>query len=375
MKVLIDLLRWGEGGTQTYAKRIIPRLMEELPESVLLAQPHVAHAILLREDLIKRVVYAPHFVTNPYMRYLFQRERLPRILVDHEIDVYFVPGETSGLRRHSVPRVRVVRMFRNMLPIDDVERRRFSVFHDLGTRIRLELLRRQVQGSLAAADRVIFTSRYSHDEIAKRVAIADHRIVYHAVPTLASTFGEAAGISAQFGRSVLYVSPTDPYKRQLEMIAGFVHYRQLFDDKLAHLTLAGPIRGRYGRQTRRAALEAGDSVGVLGPRPQAELLELMQRSDVLLFGSTCECCPNVVLEYLAVGRPIVCSNTPPMPEVAGDAAVYFTPGDPNSLANALHRVLSDSAVSSALISTARARCRRFPLSATVAGTIDALTVW
>lgn len=375
MRVLIDLLRWGEGGTQTYARRIVPKLMEELPESVLLAQSHVAREILSRDDLFKRVVFAPPLVTNPYMRYWFQRDRLPKILVDHDIDVYFLPGEISGLRRRSVPRVRVVRMFRNMLPIDDVERRRFSVFHDLGTRIRLELLRRQVEASLASADRVIFTSRHSHEEMARRVAITDHRIVYHPVPTLPPNLEEAAGRSTLLGRSVFYVSPTDPYKRQLEMIAGFLLYRKLFDDPLAHLTLAGPIRGRYGRQTRRAALEAGDSVSVLGPRPQAELFDLIQRSDVLLFGSTCECCPNVVLEYLATGRPIVCSNSPPMPEIAGDAAVYFTPSEPSSLADALHRVLSDSDASSALITAARARCLRFPLSATVAGTIDALTVW
>ena len=375
MKLLIDLLRWGEGGTQTFAKRVVPRLLEILTGSKLLAHPDVARALALPEELNSRVIGAPPSVANPYRRHFFQRDRVPGILADNEIDVYFVPGELSGLQPETVPRVRVVKMFRNMLPVDDVERRRFSIRFDLPTRIRLELLRYNVLAALERADRVIFTSKYSLEAISRRISVRDHRLVYHAVPDALANLESAGGNSTASERIFLYVSPTDPYKRQLEMIDGFVRYRRMFEDTKARLVLAGPIRGHYGRQTRRAAREAGDSVSLLGPVSHDEILKLMRRADVLLFGSTCECCPNVVLEYLAAHRPILCSGTPPMPEIAGEAAIYFDVLDPDTMAQSLRRIVSDSSVASALTAATVERAERFPLSATIDGIIGALTSW
>jgi glycosyltransferase involved in cell wall biosynthesis len=375
VKVLIDLLRWGEGGTQTFAKRVFPQLLDRLPEAVLLARADVAREVFTGEEQLRRVVQAPPSVDNPYRRHLFQRDRVPGILKSHAVDVYFVPGELSGFRRNSVPRVRVVKMFRNMLPIDDVERRRFSFLHDLSTRVRLELLRRHVLASLATAERVIFVSKHSHEVVASQTTIRDHRVVYHPVPNLPVSPEFATQSPTNSERTILYVSPTDPYKRQLEVIRGFVEYRRLHGDPLARLLLVGPIRGHYGRETRRAAHRVGGAVSVVGAMPHSEILALMQRADLLLFASTCECCPNVLLEYLAAGRPIVCSDVAPMAEFAGDAAVYFNPLDPDDLARALHRVQSDSAVSSALIAAAESRVKLFPLTSTVAGIVEALTAW
>jgi len=375
VKVLIDLLRWGEGGTQTYARQVIPRLMEALPEAVLLAEENVARQILAGPALNDRVVFAPAYASNPYWRHLFQRNRIPRILVERNIDVYFVPGELSGLRRISVPRVRVVKMFRNMLSIDGLERRRFSIVRDFGTRFRLELLARRVLESLSAADRVVFVSGHSRDAVTSQTKIADHRLVYHPAPALPLIPVDAALKPKGPDRVVLYVSPTDPYKRQLEAIAGFVSYRRKFNDSYTRLALAGPVRGTYGRQTLRAASRAGDAVRVLGALPYGQLLESVQRADILLFGSTCECCPNVLLEYLAAGRPIVCSNAAPMPEIADNAAAYFSPDRPDSLSDALHRVLTDSLYAAQLLAAARERCDQFSLTKSVAATIEALTVW
>ncbi len=166
-----------------------------------------------------------------------------------------------------------------------------------------------------------------------------------------------------------------PYKRQLEVIEEFERYRKTVSAGPVKLVLAGPVRGTYGRKVIQAAAKAGQGVQVLAELPQSSALQWMRRADVLLFASTCECCPNVLLEYLAAGRPIVCSDDAPMPEMAGDAAAYFSVRQPGSMVEALSAVLSDPAFSRTLVDTAAAQARRFALDATVSGTVSALTIW
>lgn len=48
-----------------------------------------------------------------------------------------------------------------------------------------------------------------------------------------------------------------------------------------------------------------------------------------------------VLEAMAAGVPLACSDIPPLREVAGDTAVFFDPQDETALANALERIWLD----------------------------------
>ncbi len=49
-----------------------------------------------------------------------------------------------------------------------------------------------------------------------------------------------------------------------------------------------------------------------------------------------------VLEAMASGCPVVCSDTTSLPEIAGDAALLVSPNDPEALAAALQQVLTDA---------------------------------
>ena len=52
--------------------------------------------------------------------------------------------------------------------------------------------------------------------------------------------------------------------------------------------------------------------------------------------------PNILLESMAAGLPIACSNLGPMPEMLGDAGVYFNPEQPDEIAAAIRKLLESS---------------------------------
>ena len=72
------------------------------------------------------------------------------------------------------------------------------------------------------------------------------------------------------------------------------------------------------------------------------------QADLGLFASSCENMPNILLETMASGLPIACSNRGPMPEVLGAGGVYFDPEQPADIARALRELIASPQLRSEL---------------------------
>jgi glycosyltransferase involved in cell wall biosynthesis len=75
-----------------------------------------------------------------------------------------------------------------------------------------------------------------------------------------------------------------------------------------------------------------------------------------------------VLEAMARGLPVACSNRSSLPEVAGDAAVLFDPEDAQAMRAAIEQVLAGGERRERLVDGGRRRAERFSWEATAAGT-------
>lgn len=82
------------------------------------------------------------------------------------------------------------------------------------------------------------------------------------------------------------------------------------------------------------------SVDFLGERPSGEIRSWLNAADLLALTSDCEGCPNVVLEALACGTPVVATDVGSMPDVINDAnGRRVAIGDPDALARAIEEIL------------------------------------
>jgi glycosyltransferase involved in cell wall biosynthesis len=86
---------------------------------------------------------------------------------------------------------------------------------------------------------------------------------------------------------------------------------------------------------------------------------LYSHAAVFVFASLYEGFGMPVLEAMACGAPVITSNTTALPEVAGDAAVLVNPEDPEELADAIIRVLEDSALRATLKERGFERAKQF----------------
>jgi len=111
-------------------------------------------------------------------------------------------------------------------------------------------------------------------------------------------------------------------------------------------------------------------VRFLGPVPEDDLPALYAGATLFVFPSLYEGFGLPVLEAMACGTPVACSNTSSLPEVVGDAALTFDPADSSAIARAITRVLADAELRQVLRERGLAQAAGFSWERTAAKTLE-----
>jgi glycosyltransferase involved in cell wall biosynthesis len=246
-------------------------------------------------------------------------------------------------------------MSRDMLSYEPGEMRRYAYGRAW---LRLAALRWVQTRALRQADGAIFLTRYASRVIQQatgplpNVAVIPHGVGDEFKAVAARRRGRAP---AEAPLKCLYVSNAAPYKHQWHVVRAFAALRQRGHD--VHIDLVGGGSGA-AQQRLDNELRLSDPRGeFVTCHPFLEphrLPAVLADADVFVFASSCENMPNTLLEAMAAGLPIACSERGPMPEVLQDGGVRFDPEDPQSIAAAVERLLADAALRQACAARAQA---------------------
>ena len=229
--------------------------------------------------------------------------------------------------------------------------------------------------SAQRADRVLFISNYLKEYFVKEFGFPEWKgeVVYLGRPVIDFSGDERerplAKQLAASGPYVLFVSHLYRYKNVLRLIEGFrVAIGNPGGERLRLLIAGRAAHKRYFAQivdmVKRYDLQ--ERVSLLGELPQQELFPLYKNCVCFVFPSICENCPSVLLEALSFGAPITCSKLGVMPEICGNAAVYFDPYDSDDIAEKILLVTKDEGLRETLSQRAIVRAQEFPDWAQVA---------
>jgi alpha-1,3-rhamnosyl/mannosyltransferase len=168
----------------------------------------------------------------------------------------------------------------------------------------------------------------------------------------------------------LYVGINKPHKNLLRLLEA---WRLVLAGTGSPplLVIAGAWDPRYPEvKTRAAEWGLAEWVRFLGPAPEPDLPALYAGARVFVFPSLYEGFGLPVIEAMACGAAVACANTSSLPEVAGDAALYFSPMQPPSIAEAIGRVLADETLRAELSQRSLKQAGQFSWAQTAAATLQ-----
>jgi glycosyltransferase involved in cell wall biosynthesis len=127
------------------------------------------------------------------------------------------------------------------------------------------------------------------------------------------------------------------------------------------LLIVGENTGAYYDELSALARQLGIRANIVfaGRLDHKHMPYIYKRAAVLVFPSRLESFGLPILEAMASSVPVVAANAAALPEVGGDACLYFDPDNPAELADLMRRVLTDTCLRSHLIHREKNRVQHF----------------
>lgn len=282
-----------------------------------------------------------------------QRAEVPRAV---NADLVFSPLTTASFFDPEVPLVALVH---------DLQHVYFPAFF---TPEQRHLRQQQLEEACRRSDRVVCVSHHVRDSLLAATTVRPESVtvIYHALlqelpsASAAETGAVLHELGLTEGRFLLYPANFWPHKNHRVLLEALQAYVSRHPDSSLALVCTGAPNGLM-EQLRKRAQRGGLAGRVMFPGhlPGPQLAALLQSCQALIYPSLFEGFGMPVLEAMACGKPVLCSNVASLPEVAGDAALFFDPTDAGAVERAIERVEIDAELVARLVERGRRRVVSF----------------
>ncbi len=363
-------------GTETYSHHLIRALIDLAPDRhfrLYFNRPPAGD--LYRAPNVERSVI-------PFRR-LWTHLRLSVEVTRRPPDVLFVPA-------HVVP---ILHPRRSAATVHDLGYLHFPEAHPTAQRLYLDL---STRWNARASARVIVDSQATRDDLIRQYGTPAEKIVvaYPGLDAALRRVEDAPRIQAVKSRYgvqgdyLLYLGTLQPRKNLSRLAEAFARWRkpgsndfsrynryqrQATEVAATRLVVAGKKGWLYDDLFRQVArLGLSDRVIFTGYVPDEDKAALLSGATALVFPSLYEGFGLPVIEAMACGTPVICSQASSLPEAAGDAALLVDPLDVDAIANAIDRVVSDAGLRGQLVGRGYVQASRFTWQACARTVLDVL---
>jgi glycosyltransferase involved in cell wall biosynthesis len=359
---LVYLVPGETGGTETYARELIPALLRERPNIKLTAfvNREAAGQDGPWSDLVAAVT-VPVRARNRWQWVRGEQQLLPRLAKRAGVDIVHSLASTAPVRG----------TFRRVVTIQDVIHRVYPEAHhglrSLGMRVLVPMAARR-------SDRIIVPSRATHDDLVRLLGVPERKI--DVVPLGFKTPHVSSWLADDELRRrhdlgmrpvVLTVSAKRQHKNLVRLLDALASIPEPRRPIVVLPGYATPHEEELREHASRLGLAA--DTRFLGWVSEDELEGLYRSATCFVFPSLYEGFGLPVLEAMARGVPVACSKRSALAEVANGAALTFDPEQPKEIADAIELLLEDGATRDRLRAAGHANVARFSWDETARRTL------
>jgi glycosyltransferase involved in cell wall biosynthesis len=217
------------------------------------------------------------------------------------------------------------------------------------------------------AAHIVTLSDYSKTQIVERLGVQAEKVtaIYCGVngkfrcvdrKEAYAAVSDALGIQEPY---LLFVGSLKPHKNIFTLLQAFALLRKRHDIRQRLLIVGDDAHWKSRLVKECSRLGIHDTTTFVPYVAQELLPKVYAGADLLVMPSTIEGFGLPVLEAMASGTPVVCSRAASLPEVAGDAALYFDPASAEELAEKIEKVLSSRDLQESLRAKGLERAKQF----------------
>lgn len=357
MRTVFDSRLYGtkHGGIGRYTKELIKQLLkiDQKNQYVFLvysekdAERLQRLALTAKNDRIKTLVF-------PYRWYTFGEQwRLPRLLKKMRPDLVHFPHFNVPIHYHGKFIVTIHDLIIHHFPDE-----RATTLPKWLYQIKLAAYHRTIKHAVRGSEMIIVPSEFTKQDISRFYPIDPEKIkVIYEAPIGANSKLEIQNSKLQLKiknltNYILYVGSAYPHKNLERLIAAFKILKQKNNSDL-QLVLVGKIDYFYQRLHRsvnnnltrlvggQAFQQFNNDIIFYGHASDCELTALYQKASLFVFPSLHEGFGLPPLEAMSHGLPVVAANATCVPEICGNAAIYFDPADVDDMAAKIWQVYQD----------------------------------
>lgn len=335
------LIPGGVGGTEIYLRNLLQAMaaIDTEDQYFVFTNHETGSALVPVKTNFRHVPQPVHAQSRP-ARLIWEQTLLPLKVATMRLDCLFNPGFTAPILT-ACPNV--------------------TVFHDLQHKRHPEHFRWFdrpawqffLWAAIHRSRMLVADSGATRDDLIHYYKIRPERVRI-ALLGVEDEFFSIADLRGPIRPYILCVSTLHPHKNIERLVRVFGRFREI---KPEFELVLGGLRGFRASAIEnlisRLNLEA--NVRITGWIPRTELYELFRHATAFIYPTTFEGFGLPVIEAMAAGVPLACSDIEPLRSITGDAAVRFAPDSDDEMLAALLRVSEDSS----LVPAARARARQF----------------
>lgn len=236
----------------------------------------------------------------------------------------------------------------------------FLLHKDYHPKERIEYFEKYFFKNIVKSDVIITVSEFSKKEILEKLDFQDKDIyviyngIDHNLFKIYTDLNTKVNLPEKF---ILSVGSIEPRKNLLGLLKAY----NLLSSEIKReykLVLAG-FKGWENKKIVDLINKDKENIFYLGFISDEELAKVYNLSSCFLFPSFYEGFGLPVLEAMACGTPVICSNTSSLPEVGGDAVIYCDAYDVNDIKEKIEMLLSDELLQKVMIEKGLNRAKLF----------------
>jgi glycosyltransferase involved in cell wall biosynthesis len=348
--VAADLRMLDSSGIGRYLRQVVPRILAGGDRSFALLG-----GIPRMEAAGLHSAGSTRLITASAPIYSIREQLELRAVTPRDTELFWAP-------HYNIPLLRTGKLLVTIHDVLHLARPEFT-----GGRHRLLYARAMFAALRRRASAILCDSCFTADELVRHAGIDRARItVVH--PGVDRYWADPVSGGSPHPRPyLLFIGNIKPHKNLRRLIRAFgsdadvvVHDLLIVGRREGFLTGDPGVAGE--------ATRLGSRVRFTGEVDDATLRTYLAHADALVFPSLYEGFGLPPLEAMAAGCPVLASDAGPMPEVCGDAALYFDPRDEAAIAGAIRRLVDSPALAAELRDRGRARAQMFTPDAAAEGT-------